>query len=74
MYGQETKDWLYNGGQAPKGKADLGYFIGYVICKSYYNNSKNKTKDVKKIIELNYSKKSVAKFLRKSKYFGGGQR
>lgn len=74
MYGQETKDWLYNGGQAPKGKADLGYFIGYVICKSYYENSKNKTKALKQIIELGYNKKSVAKFLKKSKYNGGGQR
>ncbi len=74
MYGQETKDWLYNGGQAPKGKADLGYFIGYIICKSYYHNSKNKTKAIKKIIELNYDKKSVAKFLKKSKYIGGGQK
>lgn len=71
MYGQETKDWLYNGGQAPIGKADLGYFIGYVICKSYYENSRNKTKALKKIIELNYNKKSIAKFLKKSKYFGG---
>ncbi len=73
-YGQETKDWLYNGGQTQKGKADLGYFIGYVICKSYYNNSKNKTTALKKIIELNYNQKSVAKFLKKSKYLGGGQK
>lgn len=74
MYGQETKDWLYNGGQAPKGKADLGYFIGYVICKSYYQNSTNKTKALKQIIELDYKKKSVLKFLKKSKYSGGGQK
>lgn len=71
MYGHETKDWLYNGAQTPNGKADLGYFIGYVICKSYYKNASNKIEALKKIIELNYSKKSVAKFLKKSKYFGG---
>lgn len=74
MYGQETKNWLYNGGKAPKGNADLGYFIGYAICKSFYANSKNKTKALKHIIELNYSKKSVEKFLLKSKYSGGEQR
>lgn len=74
MYRQETKEWLYNGGQASIGKADLGYFIGYVICKSYYENASDKTKALKQIIELNYSKKSVAKFLKKSKYFGGGQK
>ncbi len=74
MYGQETKDWLYNGGQAQNGKADLGYFTGYVICKSYYQNSKNKTKALKQIIELDYTKESIAKFLKKSQYNGGGQR
>lgn len=74
MYGQETKEWLYNGRQAPIGKADLGYFIGYVICKSYYENASDKTKALKQIIELNYSKESVAKFLKKSKYLGGGQK
>ena len=42
MLGQETKNWLYNGDEAPNGNADLGYFIGYEICKSYYENSKNK--------------------------------
>lgn len=74
MNGQVNKEWLYNGGQAPIGKADLGYFIGYVICKSYYENASDKTKALKQIIELNYSKKSIAKFLKKSKYFGGGQK
>lgn len=73
MYGQETKAWLYNGGQDPIGKADLGYFIGYVICKSYYENASDKTKALKQIIELDYTKKSVVKFLKKSKYLGGGQ-
>lgn len=71
MNGQETKDWLYNGGDAPKGKADLGYFIGYAICKSYYQNSRNKTKALKEIIELDHKKESVLKFLKKSKYNGG---
>ncbi|MEI6190567.1 MAG: DUF2268 domain-containing putative Zn-dependent protease [Chitinophagia bacterium] len=71
MNKQETKDWLYNGGQAPNGKADLGYFMGYAICKTYYNNSKDKTKALKEIIELNYNRESVFRFLKKSKYKGG---
>ena len=70
MNEQETKNWLYNGGQAPNGKADLGYFMGYTICKTYYNNSLNKTKALKEIIELDYKRKSVLKFLKKSKYNG----
>ena len=71
MPGQETKNWLYNGDNAPNGIADLGYFIGYEICKSYYDNSKNKRKAFKKIVELNYDKKKVQNFLTKSKYKGG---
>jgi len=71
MNKQETKDWLYNGGQAPNGKADLGYFIGYAICKAYYNNSKNKTKALKEIIEVDYKRENVLRFLEKSKYKGG---
>jgi uncharacterized protein YjaZ len=71
MYGQETKNWLYNDGDAPSGQADLGYFIGYKICKTYYENAKNKKKALKEIIELEYNKESVLKFLEKSKYKGG---
>jgi len=62
-------NWLYNGLQEGD-SADLGYYIGYEICKSYYNNSKDKTKAIKDIIELNYSNdKSVEEFLRKSKFY-----
>jgi hypothetical protein len=62
-------NWLYNGLQ--KGdSADLGYYMGYEICKSYYNNSNYKTKAIKDIIELNYSDdKTVEEFLTKSKFY-----
>ena len=70
MLGQETKNWLYNGGDAPNGNADLGYFIGYAICRSYYYNTKNKKKALKEIIELDYKPKNVLKFLKKSNYSG----
>jgi len=68
MMTQETKNWLYNGRQAPNGNADLGYYIGYKICKTFYNNSKNKKQAIKEIIELEYSKEKVINFLKKSKY------
>ena len=68
MLGQETKNWLYNGNEAPNGNADLGYFIGYKICKSYYENSKDKKTALKEIIELNYTKENVVEFLNKSEY------
>lgn len=69
MYGQETKNWLYNGGDAPNGHADLGYFIGYVICKAYYNNAKNKKRAFQQIVSLNYTSRSkVHAFFKQSGY------
>lgn len=70
MLGQETKNWLYNGSDAPNGVADLGYFIGYEICRSYYENAKNKKKAIVEIIELKYDPQSVAEFLAKSGFAG----
>ncbi|AWG23431.1 hypothetical protein FFWV33_18790 [Flavobacterium faecale] len=66
MLGDETKNWLYNGDNAPYGIADLGYFIGYKICKSYYESSKDKKKALKDIIELDYTQKSVMQFFERS--------
>ena len=70
MFGQETKNWLYNGDNAPNGVADLGYFIGYKICKAYYDNSKNKKEALRRIIRLNKDSKSAIKFLGDSNYKG----
>lgn len=65
-------NWLYNGSQ--KGEdADLGYFIGYEICKSYYRQAKNKKQAIKDIIELDYSNdKAVELFLIKSRFYKRG--
>jgi len=69
MFSSNYSNWLYNGGQ--KGEsADLGYYVGYEICKSYYENAKNKSQAIKDIIELNYDDdKAIEDFLRKSKFF-----
>lgn len=71
MFTNAYDKWLYNGGNA-KTVADLGYFMGYDICRSYYANAKNKKQAIKEIIELNYSDTSaVEMFLKKSKYYIG---
>jgi hypothetical protein len=65
-------DWLY--GQ--KGitindiqMKDLGYFMGYKFCKSYYENAVDKKQAIKEIIEIDLSTDENAKaFLLKSKY------
>jgi hypothetical protein len=69
MLSNNFNNWLYNGSNA-KNVADLGYFIGYAICKSYYENAKDKKKAIKEIIRLKYSNNSsVEEFLEKSKFY-----
>ncbi len=48
---------------------DLGYFMGYKICKSYYDNATDKRTALAEIIELDLSTDEKAKeFLLKSGY------
>ena len=69
MFTTVYNNWLYNG-STTKTVADLGYYMGYAICKSYYNNSPDKKKAIKEIIELNYSDSiAVEDFLTRSKYY-----
>lgn len=67
MFSKYNNHWMYNGSAEPV--ADLGYFMGYAICKSYYNNAKNKKKAIRDIIELNYIEDSVERFFKDSKYY-----
>ena len=63
------KNWLYNANES-NNTADLGYYMGYAICKSYYESFTDKKLAIKSIIELNYSDKSeVENFLLESNYY-----
>jgi hypothetical protein len=69
MFAPDYSRWLSNGASAPV-MADLGYFMGYVICDAYYNASASKSKAIAEIINLNYSnEKRVEAFVAKSGYF-----
>ena len=65
-------DWLYGAeGRNLNGKKvkDLGYFMGYRICKAYYENAKDKKQAIKDIIEMDVSSDEKAReFLIKSGY------
>ena len=72
MFSSDLSNWFYNGLKMGD-KADLGYYIGYEIAKSYYQNAKNKKQAIKDIIELNYHDEAkVEEFLRKSKFYEEG--
>lgn len=62
MMENDVSKWLYNGGNATT--PDMGYFIGYQICKSFYEASSDKQKAIEQIIRMDYSKR----FLRRSMY------
>lgn len=69
MFTQANDLWVSTGDNPVLPARDLGYFIGYSICKSYYNKAKDKKQAIKDIIELDYSTQdAVINFLRKSHY------
>ena len=67
MYLNKARNWIANSDQETADKpADLGYWIGYQICKAYYNNSSDKSKAVHDILNIKdykefYEKSGAAK-------------
>ncbi|MCI1268138.1 MAG: DUF2268 domain-containing putative Zn-dependent protease [Saprospiraceae bacterium] len=47
-----TDNWLYNGGNSNNRPADLGYFIGYRIAKTYYQKANDKKQAVIDLIAI----------------------
>ncbi|WP_449439110.1 gliding motility protein GldB-related protein [Pedobacter steynii] len=67
MYLNKSRNWIANSDQETVDKpADLGYWVGYQICKAYYNQSTDKTKAVNDILNI----KNYKEFYEKS---GAGQ-
>ncbi|WP_340076526.1 DUF2268 domain-containing putative Zn-dependent protease [Leptobacterium sp. I13] len=65
MYEKEAvKDWMYNSVNAKDKPADLGYYMGYKIVEHYYNNTSDKAKAIRDILEL----ENASDFLKKSNY------
>ena len=49
----DSSQWLYNyGGGGGERPADLGYWIGAEICRSYYGNAKDKREALRDIVTL----------------------
>lgn len=62
MLAKDTQGWLYSSQEGRPN--DLGYWIGYKITKSYYDNSKDKKKAIDDILHIN----DFEEFLKASKY------
>jgi hypothetical protein len=65
MNGTDWKTWLYTSKDKSRPK-DLGYWMGYKITRSYYNNTQNKSKAISNILHI----RDYRKFLADSKYNG----
>lgn len=50
LMGDDYSKWLYNGGSIEDRPHDLGYTVGYLICKSYYEQSPDKRKAVDELL------------------------
>jgi uncharacterized protein YjaZ len=67
----EWKDgWLYSQKEINGEKiSDLGYFMGYQICKSYYKKSKNKKLALSEMLNMNLTDENAKNFVENSGYF-----
>ncbi len=61
MFLDRKQNWIANGDQETADKpADLGYWVGYRICKAYYNNAADKKKAVHDMLNIQDYKKFLA--------------
>ena len=61
--------WLYAQREIDGQKvSDLGYFVGYQICKRYYQKAKDKTAAIRYMLELNLTDANAKSFLLASGY------
>ena len=63
MQEQKDSNWFYNA-ETEEFPRDMGYYVGFKICQSYYQNAKDKQQAIKEIVELN----DYDSFLKESKY------
>lgn len=67
MYLRREHNWIANSNQETADKpADLGYWVGYQICKAYYDNSPDKAKAIHDMLNIKnyrefYDKSGAAK-------------
>ncbi|GAB2699959.1 hypothetical protein GCM10027037_25810 [Mucilaginibacter koreensis] len=62
--------WLYSNARNEFNVRDLGYYVGYAICKAYYNKAKHKVAAVKEMIELDYNNEAaLSRLVDQSGYF-----
>lgn len=59
IYSEDLSKWMHNGGGITDRPSNLGYTMGYLICKSYYENSNDKEKAIFELLNTNDFKKII---------------
>jgi len=59
LYGQDLSKWMHNGGGIKDRPSNLGYTVGYLICKSFYDNSADKKQAVYELLNTDNFKKII---------------
>lgn len=70
MFSSNIYNWLMNSPDNQFKMRDLGYFVGYAICKRYYDLAQDKKQAVKEMINLDYNnEEALISFVEKTNYF-----
>lgn len=70
MFTQFEIMWFWSNANNQFGVGDLGYYVGYAICKSFYENATDKPLAIQSMIELDYqNEEAVYDFINASHYF-----
>ncbi len=59
LYTDDLSKWMYNGGMITDRPSDMGYTLGYLICKSYYENSTDKKQAVFELLNTSSFKSII---------------
>ena len=60
IYSSDLSKWMHNGGAITDRPSNLGYTMGFLICKSYYENSKDKAQAIVDLLTTKNFKKIIA--------------
>jgi hypothetical protein len=63
----DLSEWLYNRAAKEPGAADLGYWVGYRICKAYYQHATDTRQAFRDILEIS----DPSLFLERSGWYPG---
>lgn len=72
MFTAAYNHWFYNGGSVAE-KADMGYYVGYEICRGYYTKAKDKKQALSDLLKIDLGDTTaIEKILNGSGYFPEG--